>query len=839
MKIVFRAIQSTQFALKTSFVLLFLGLVFISLLSAQTPVGTIRGKVKDHDSDASLGGAKVMLTTTNPVIGAIADENGDFALRNVPVGRHILKVTYIGYGDYLSGSLNLTSGKELILNIVLTEKFLEAETVTITSETPKDQPNNTLSTVSARSFSVEETRRYAAALDDPGRMASNFAGVTVGGDGRNEIVVRGNSPIGLLWRLEGVDIPNPNHFANPGSSGGGLSLLSYNLLANSDFMTGAFAAEYGNATSGVFDLKLRKGNDEKYEFQGGFSFLGLSAAAEGPFSTKGKKGSFLVNYRYSTLGLFNLLGLPVVQGGLYTYQDVAFNLDFPTQKAGTFGLWGFGGMSEELKPAETDTAKWVVQSDRREERYRSDMAAAGLSHKILLKNNKTWIRTVLSASLTRNSFTEDTLNFNFDRFRTETQSFIRGRYILSTVVNHKFNVRHLVRTGVYFSQFFYKLNSEDYNFDLAQNTVFMKVDGNSFLIQPFFHWNWRITEKLSLNAGVHGMFLTLNNTWSAEPRFGLRWQFLPKHSLGLGYGLHSQVLPLGTYFYELTLQDGKVIKPNHELDFVRSHQAVLSYDYLIFPDLRIKAETYYQHLFNVPVGTAARPYVSTLNTDWAFETDSLLNKGIGRNYGFELTFEKFFKKNYYFILTGSYYDSQYHGIDNVWRNTRYNGNFAFNVNGGKEFVLGKKKNHVLEASARVTVLGGRRYNPIDLDASRLAGVTVYDMSQPFERQQKPYFRTDLRIAWHINRPKVSHVLSFDSQNLFNTKNDFIQRDDAAEGKIQQYYQAGFVPIFRSGAKGSRGGFLCGGEFVNWGEGNWKCISIFIKLFANHKKWQRH
>ncbi len=274
---------------------------FAHLVLAQGITQTVRGTVMDKVSQSPLIGVNVIVVGVSPVIGTTTDIDGNFKLPAVPVGTHDLKVTYMGYKEQVIPAIVVNSGKEAVLNIAIEEDFQQLNEVVVKA-TEKNETINEMSVVSTRSFSVEETQRFAAAVNDPARMATSYAGVVGTDDGNNGISIRGNTPNGLLWRMEGVDIPNPNHFANAASSGGGISILSAQLLSNSDFSTGAFAPEYGNALSGVFDLKLRKGNNEQWEHTVQAGILGLDLATEGPFSRK-YKGSYLVNYRYSTLSI--------------------------------------------------------------------------------------------------------------------------------------------------------------------------------------------------------------------------------------------------------------------------------------------------------------------------------------------------------------------------------------------------------------------------------------------------------------------------------------------------------------------------------------------------------
>ena len=185
-----------------------------------------------------------------------SNESGEFKLQNVLLGCQTFSVSFLGYESMSIPDVFVTAGKEVILTISLTKSISKLNEVEITYSR-KDDPtvtNNEMLTVSSRSFNLEDTKKYAGSLGDPSRMAANFAGVVAGNDSRNDIVVRGNSPNAILWQLEGINIPNPNHFGSKCNSGGPVSILNSNNLAKSDFFTSAFPAQYGNAIGGVFDV---------------------------------------------------------------------------------------------------------------------------------------------------------------------------------------------------------------------------------------------------------------------------------------------------------------------------------------------------------------------------------------------------------------------------------------------------------------------------------------------------------------------------------------------------------------------------------------------------------
>ena len=285
-------------------------------LFAQNVSQTVRGIVTEAFTGNPIEGATIIIPDSKPLVGCKTDAKGEFELKNIKPGRWSFSASIVGYSAQVVSNLMVIAGKETVLTFKLEEKVNYLADVVVKAGHSKERPLNDMALISARSFSVEETERFAGSLGDPSRMVSNYAGVMAGNDSRNDIIIRGNSPMGLLWRIEGVEVPNPNHFGAQGTTGGPVSMLNSNLLANSDFITGAFPAEYGNALSGVFDINLRSGNKEKYEFTGQVGFNGFEAAAEGPIplGKNNPKGSFIVDYRYSTLELVSKLGFNVGTG---------------------------------------------------------------------------------------------------------------------------------------------------------------------------------------------------------------------------------------------------------------------------------------------------------------------------------------------------------------------------------------------------------------------------------------------------------------------------------------------------------------------------------------------
>lgn len=764
----------------------------INAMAQEAGVSAIRGRVIDKQSQYPLPGVSVVLLGSTPLRGVASDLDGYFRLENIPAGRHSITVSFIGYENQLFSNLLVNSGKDLELNVELVESVAMLDAAEITAKEEKHESLNKMSSVSARSFTVEEAMRYSGSLQDPARMAQNFAGVSNASDDRNDIIIRGNSPSGVLWRMEGIDIPSPNHFATLGTTGGPVSMLNINNLANSDFITGAFAPEYGNALAGVFDLKLRSGNVDNYEFLGQIGFNGFEFGAEGPLKIT-KNSSFLINYRYSTLGVLSELGVDFGTGSAVPqYQDITFKIDVPTSKLGRFTVFGVGGKSFIEFLAEDATDQNLYSADAENSEFSSETYFGGISHTAFF-GEKTRSNLVIAASHVGSFGTVDSLGLEdampYRRFGTfNTQDKVSA----NLSINHKFNSKHTLRVGVIADHYLFELRD---SVRTAENTFFRTSDseGNADLMQAHINWQSRWSEKLTLNLGFHQQLFLLNESLSLEPRVGMRYKVSERHTVTSAVGLHSQMQPLPVYFNELRLGDGNSVLLNNELDFNRSVHFIFGHEWLLTEQFRIKSEAYYQQLYNIAIDRFESAF-SILNagTDFGMPGNAdLVNEGEGFNYGLELTAERFFNRGYYFLSTVSLFQSKYQGSNGVWHNTAFNGNYVFNVLGGKEFKI--KTSNSLSFDTKITYAGGRWYTPIDLEASRMESREIRPEENAFSEQYAPYFRADFKVTYRINKAKWAQQFSVDFRNLTGQQNVFIETFNARSGNIETRYQIGFFP----------------------------------------------
>jgi hypothetical protein len=772
--------------------------LFLPSLAVSQTVQTITGRIYDEASGAPLEGAVVVVTDLDPPKGGAADSLGFFKIEGVTIGRHTFKVSYASYEPKTLYDVDVTAGKQVNLNIALQEAVRTLKEVTITYDRSKDKnrTNNDMTLVSARTFNVDETKRYAGSFGDPSRMAANFAGVIAGNDSRNDIVVRGNAPTGMLWQIEGLNAPNPNHFGTLNSTGGPVSILNNNNIDKSDFLTGAFPAQYGNALAGVFDIRLREGNRQKAEYVAQVGFNGFEGGAEGPIG-KNKKTSYLINYRYSTLTAFKALGLNVGTGtAVPIYQDVNYKIVSRINKKSKISLFGLAGLSEaDFLGKDIDTAKPDLYGGDPFANQRTKFATTinGLTYdwQVTEKSN---IKLIAGYSTTYQRYLRDSIS-EVDRSEhpSEVADFKTGKASLQAYYQHKFNAKNNLLAGFTYENTafntLYKTMSPG-----KTDRVFNDQTGNMGLHQAFGQWKHRFSNALSMVAGVHLQYLDLNDQFAIEPRLGFRYTANPRNAFSLGYGMHNQAQNVYSYFVLTPTATGYEAR-NRNLDFTRSQHIVASYDHSFSSYLRIKVESYLQLIDQVPVERFASSY-SALNSGATFTLDNtgdLVNKGVGRNYGAEFTIERFLNKGFYLLGTLSLINSSYKGSDNVWRYTGFNTEYATNLLAGKEFKVGKKKN-ILGINARISRIGGRYLTPIDAERSKLTGNAEYINEQANSLKQTDYFRTDLKISYKKEYRRSTLEVSLDLQNITNNKNVFSQNFDRRTGRVVYNYQQGFLPV---------------------------------------------
>jgi hypothetical protein len=674
-----------------------------------------------------------------------------------------------------------------------------------------------MSQLSIHSITLEETKRFTGGMDDPARVVSSYAGVASTPDGSSDIIVRGNSPKYMQWRLDGAEISSPYHMDDQNSSFGALTALNNNLLATSDFYTGAFSSEYGDVLSCVYDVKLRSGNNEKFEATGGLGIMGTELTLEGPFR-KGYAGSYLFNYRYSTISLIKDLGLVDVPG-IVNYQDATFKIVLPTKKYGTFSIYGLGGLSgfsmDNMGPKDLSTpGRPTTSSLTSKDFYKSNYLANLGINNIYSLNEKSFVRTSLNFSGTGaddDVYETDTLRtYNSGGESVSDSLSTRIHTIQSRIVNsairgtitysNKINNKNKIQIGTKYTLYNFNYFQNIYSNEEASVVNVNDFKNNISTVNNFISLKHSFNQKISVVAGLHNMNILSNGVNTIEPRVSLNWKINKTNSVHAGYGMHSTTESVHNYFTRIPEDDGSYFEPNKNLGLLKAHHYLLGYEKRLSENLVGKIEVYYQNLYNLPVENNDTSYYSTINEGIDYRYVELINKGSGRNYGVEISLERFFDKNFYFLVNSSLFDSKYKSLEGVWRNTRYNNNYIVNILFGKEFKdLGKKHNQTLALNTKIFFEGGQRYIPIIRDAQGNVAVEpengrYFDYDKAYNNKLDNIFLMNMSVSYKFNKPTATHEIFLDLMNITNSQARMAEYYDVSQpGKVGYTTQFGFFP----------------------------------------------
>jgi hypothetical protein len=795
--------KSTPFTIFFSIIYIGLGIILFATpaIAQHTNGQTVRGIIKDQASNAVITNAAIELLNHSPRIAIQTNEKGYFVLENVPTGHQRFRIVAEGYYELIYPEL-IVGGKETILSIGLVEEVSESPFVVVEAKRKKNKNDvrrfqsdhieavDELNVVSTHKFNVQEVNKYVGGLNDPARTVTNFPGLFNIDDTQNYIVSRGNSPYGIRWQIEGVPIDNPHHFSTLSNTGGVFPLLNTNLLDNSDFINGAMPAHYGNAYAGVFDVNLRKGNNEKFEFLGQINLYGAEAVVEGPFKKGG--ASFVVGYRYSIFSLLNLIGLEIGTNAVPEYQDLNFKINIPTKNAGEFAIFGVGGLSN-ISFLDTQRDTNDLFAERNINLYiRSNTAIAGISHQKSI-NQKTYIKTALAYNLRDYHSSRDTI------IQSNTTPYYKvdetmHKISLNSTLQSKFNARALLRAGIYGNAEFWNIDNRSLQTGRVQeyfNGILLSGGG-------FAEFRYKFSYRFQAVVGVHGRYWSFNNkSWALEPRISLNWFLHKRHRISFGYGWHSKTQPLAILF-RVQHNNNTTQLINPDLGATRSHHAVLSYDLYLAKYWGLKLNAYTQ--FNTGIPVTSNPSSFSLINYGAYalfpNRPNLVTEGISLNYGLELAIDKFFSRGYYGKIGATYFRSLYQGSDLEWRSTAFDVFYIAQLIGGKEFKIGKEKLNTFYFDIRYNGHGGQPFTPILLNASRLAGTEVLDEKNAFSQRLGLYNRLDLRLGLRFNHrnKNISHHLYVEVLNVTNTKNDLAMQYSPESQAIGRTKQFGLIPI---------------------------------------------
>lgn len=736
---------------------------------------SVSGLVRDDASRKAVEGAFIYFVGVDSLT-TVTDQLGRFSLMNIKPGRYICTVHSLGYETDQQEVLVIT-GKIAKVDFNLDEKVTELEALTVQGRPVNTEP-------SSISLPIEKVMRMPANFFDPVRMLSSYPGVVTSNDQANNIVVKGNSPTGLLWRLNGMDIVNPNHLANAGTfndkptaNGGGVNILSAQMLDRTDFYSGNLPARYGNLSAAALDMTLRNGNSQRREYTAQASLIGLDFAAEGPIGEKGRT-TYLANARYSTVGLLSQMGVNF-GGEAINFMDFSFNTNTLIGKqGGSISFFGFGGISSNDFNAK-DPAEWEVDKDRFSIFYDNETFAVGTRLDLPLKKSFTFSA---GTTLSQNDQIRNSTSVVTTELPLQQSSLATLRKLLSSFasITGRWSPKFSGELGVMVNVNRNWINNRELT---PTSTTSINVGDTYTMFQPYGQVSFR-SGKFSATGGLRYMYTTKDQT-ALDPRLNLQYQLTPKSNVYVTGGVMSQMLSPGLYLSQTSIIGS--------FGFLRK-QFVEAGTVTQLENWKMTSSVYYHFYGNVPVSTTGDNNFSALNYIEGVVTENLVPLGTGTNYGVTYQAERTFVDGYYFLGGASLYRSKYTTRDHVERPTKFDGKYSLMVTGGREWNKQvNEHNRSFGIHGRMMYLGGLRDTPIDENASRMMGTTTY-FSDTYSIMLNDYVRFDIRVSWRKDKKNYTRTVALDVQNVAGIKNQAYKYYDSFQGKVVTQYQVGFIPV---------------------------------------------
>ncbi|MEM9722948.1 MAG: hypothetical protein AAGA10_27015, partial [Bacteroidota bacterium] len=552
---------------------IFFFLLFISFAGtaiSQNYSQSLIGIVKDIDTDVGIQGVIVSISNGNFTDSILTNERGEFAFEGIRVGRVDLLCRHNSYKIKFIKDIRIDSGKAIHFDILLSKNVYSTEEVLITEKKNKGYEFQN----SKHQLNLNLAKRTGGNFGDPVRMMSRFAGVSNPDDLRNNLIIRGNSPVGVAWYIEGISTINPNHFATVGNSGGGVSILNSLTLSSLNLYTGAFPSEFGNAISGIAETNLRKGNSREKEFSIKSNIIDIELLAEGPIS-KTKRSSFLLAYRRSNVDFAYKISsqLRGYLGNAPNVQDLTFKLYWPN-KNGFTSWYGIGGESE-LQIRENF-------ADDDQDIYKSWSFVTGLKNNRIISSNSSLTTSIAySGNFTGNG------EINYQDSSGRSLKDTEYRYSLMSIYKLSLNKKHSLKAGIVAQHVGHLTLREFYRPDSLGEFNRIKVSRNYKQLVAFLNWKWNISRTLIVNGGINSSLLTLNTTGYLDPRVQVNWIITDQEQLTFGLGTHSQFQPAALYFTGGRNSEGDPILRNINLDPSRSNHYIISYHNNLLKNLNI------------------------------------------------------------------------------------------------------------------------------------------------------------------------------------------------------------------------------------------------------------
>ncbi len=741
-------------------------LLLVPMVSLFSQQGVIQGRVYNANNNQPVEFASVAIFGTS--IGSISDLDGNFIFTGLEPGYIELQVSSVGFGTYVSEAILITNAKKVFIDVPLAETNVELDEVVVKAS-PFRKINE--SPVSLQRISIEEIEKSPGGNRDISKVIQSYPGVASTPAQRNDIIVRGGGPSENTFYLDGIEIPNINHFATQGASGGPAGIINADFLREVNLYTGAFPANKSNALSSVIDLYQVDGNPDKLNFRGSVGASDLALTVNGPI---GKKTTYIASFRRSYLQyLFQVLELPF----LPKYNDYQFKIKTKLNAKNEISLVSIGSYDNNnlnLEANETEEQQFIL--GYLPESHQWSYAIGAVYKHYGEKGYDTW---VLSRNYLHNESNkyQDNIKLDPNLILDYNSDEIENKFRYEHTSSYKGGLRVNYGANFEYAKFYAKTFNK-----LYVNSQPITLDTESFL--DLFSWGAfgqvskeLLAKRLVLSFGLRADANSYNDDMSnllnqLSPRISASFLLTAGWYLNFNTGRFFQLPAYTTMGFKNT--EGTLVN-QPELKYIQADHFVAGIEWLPNEESKVSVEGFYKKYNNYPYSLVDSISLASKGADFSlFGAEPVKSIAIGRTYGAEFLYRNrdLFGTNLTisYTLVRSETQPTSSNLANLgWIPTTWDNKHILNIYGFREF----KGNWQIGAKWRF--VGGQPYTPYDYYTSSLVdywdvtGFPASDYSQFNQRRFEPFHQLDLRVdkEWFLKRVTINVYL--DIQNVYNYK----------------------------------------------------------------------
>jgi len=732
--------------------------------------GTIQGRITDGETKQPLAGSTVMIRGTH--LGANASADGEFTIHDVPVGSFALEVRLLGYESVVRTDVIVRSQRITVVNVDLREQAIELSEVSVAPSYFADTEDKPVGTTH---LSREEIRRAAGSVGDISRVLMALPGVAKVNDTRTNLVVRGGSPMENSYYVDGMPVPNINHFPQQGSSGGALGLINVDFIEDAQFYTGGFSADFGDRLSSVTDITLREGNRDEFDGQLDLSVIGAGAQFEGPLADR---GSWMIAGRRSYFDLIINQG-DVEASTIPNYGDVQGKVAWDASAQHKLELLQILGLDHSRI-----TKSQAVEN--RENTYgRGDWisTAGGIGWRWM------WGKRGYS----RTTFSQSRYGWDMKWLRAVNDSLIDAELVTESEWTLR-NTEHLILSSAWRLDGGAEATLLDTDYDIVYGATHDAFGGDvpevrvqateqALKLGSFLSWQWRPALRWRITLGSRLDHFDYTSHTTVSPRAHVDFEWNTSTSFTAGWGIFRQSLPL------VLLQQNPAFR---DLTDPQADHFILGVRRLLSPNTQLSIEAFEKLYRHMPLDPSVP---SSFVVDESYREGgfsghtTLTDDGRAFSQGVEMLVQKKLATQLYGVISGSWSQIRYRGSDGVWRDRRYDNRFMATLEGGY------KPNRSWEFSARWVFAGGAPYTPFDEEASVAAGEGVHDEQRVNAERLPAYHALDLRVDRRFYFRKTNLIVYLAGWNVYNRPNVAGYSWSEIDNRRTVSHQWGFLPAF--------------------------------------------